>query len=124
MDQELNQELPDGTGEQVPDTTPQVSEIEQRALDMGWRPREEFQGSDDDFIDAKEFVRRKPLFDKIEHSSKEIKELRKAFNALTEHYTKVKETEYNRALSSLKAARREAMTNGDGERFDVLDDLS
>ena len=103
-------------------TTPEVPEIEKRALEMGWRPREEFNGSDDDFIDAKEFVRRKPLFDKIEHSSKEIKELRKAFTALTEHYTKVKENEYNRALQSLKAARKEALSNGDGDRFDVIDE--
>ena len=35
--------------------------IETRALEMGWRPKEEFDGNEEDFIDAKEFVRRKPL---------------------------------------------------------------
>lgn len=97
------------------------SEIELKAMEMGWRPREEFNGTDDDFIDAKEFVRRKPLFDKIEHSSREVKELRKALDALKTHYTTVKESEYNRALATLKAARKDALTNGDGDQFEAID---
>lgn len=124
MSEELNQEgtQPEQLEQNDTQEVKQPTEIEQRALSMGWRPREEFNGSDDDFIDAKEFVRRKPLFDKIEHSSKEIKELRKAFTALTDHYTKVKESEYNRAMAALKSARSEAISTGDGARFDVLDE--
>lgn len=99
----------------------QPSEIELRALDMGWRPREEFEGSDDDFIDAKEFVRRKPLFDKIEATSKELKQVRKALEQFKTHYSSVKETEYNRALSALKAARKDALENNEGDRFESLD---
>ncbi len=100
---------------------PQYTDIEQKALDMGWRPREDFDGSDDDFIDAKEFVRRKPLFDKIEHTGKELKNVKKALDALKIHYTKVQETEYNRALKELKAARKEAISNSDGDAFDTID---
>lgn len=110
--------VPEG-GDHPENTGP--SEIEQKAMEMGWRPRDEFNGSDDDFIDAKEFVRRKPLFDKIEHSSREVKELRKALDALKTHYTTVKESEYNRALSTLKAARKDALTNGDGDQFEAID---
>lgn len=106
---------------QTEQEAPQVSELEQRALDMGWRPKEEFNGNEDDFIDAKEFVRRQPLFDKIETSTKEVKALRKAFEALKGHYTKVQETEYNRALSALQEAREEAITNADGASFTKLD---
>lgn len=106
--------------EEVQDT-PQVSDLEQKALQMGWRPRDDFDGSDDDFIDAKEFVRRKPLFDKIEGQSKELKNVRKAVEALKDHYTKVQETEYNRALASLKEAREQAVSDADGAAFNKLD---
>lgn len=116
MDQELDPVV--GTTED----TPQHTEIEQRALDMGWRPQEEFTGDPVDFIDAKEFVNRKPLFDKIEHQSKQIKNVSKALDALKQHYTKVQETEFNRALSVLKSERRVALQDGDGEKFDKLDD--
>ena len=39
----------------------ELSAIEQRAIEMGWRPQEEFNGDEEDFIDAKEFVRRKNI---------------------------------------------------------------
>lgn len=88
----------------------------QKALEMGWRPQEEWDGDEADFIDAKEFVRRQPLFEKIEHQHKAIKELQKAFDALKTHHTKVKESEYQRALKSLKDARKEALREGETER--------
>lgn len=100
---------------------PQYSETELKAMDMGWRPKEEFEGNEDDFIDAKEFVRRKPLFDRIEGQSKEIKSVRKALEALKTHYTKVQETEYNRALAKLQEARQDAISNADGAAFDQID---
>lgn len=115
------------TTDTIPEQTEQVSEqkelspIEKQAMEMGWRPREEFSGEEDEFIDAKEFVRRKPLFDKIEHTNKEVKQLRKALDALRTHYTKVQETEYQRALAKLKDARQEAIRNSDGEAFEAID---
>jgi hypothetical protein len=100
---------------------PEPSAIESRAMEMGWRPKEEFAGDEDDFIDAKEFVRRQPLFDKIETSQKEVKQLRKALENFKNHYTKVKEVEYNRALAALKSERKSALENGDGDRFELID---
>lgn len=99
----------------------ELSPMEQQALEMGWRPREEFEGTDDEFIDAKEFVRRKPLFDRLDQQGKQLKNVSKALDQLKEHYTKVKETEYNRAIEQLKAARQQSITDGDGAKFEVLD---
>lgn len=93
-----------------------VDPFEQKALDMGWRPKEQWEGPEEDFIDAKEFVRRQPLFEKIEHQSKALKQLEKAFDALKTHHTKVKESEYQRALKTLKEARKEALREGETER--------
>ena len=101
---------------------PVVSEVEQKALAMGWRPKEEFDGSEEDFIDAKEFVRRKPLFEKIDHQGRQLKEVTKALGALKEHYGKVQETEYNRALRDLKNQMKQANREGDFDRADVLED--
>lgn len=120
----MTEELKPLEGEKPVDKAPEVpqlTEIEKRAVEMGWRPLDEFNGDEDDFIDAKEFVRRKPLFDKIEGQSKEIKSVRKALEALKTHYTKVQETEYNRALTTLKEKRQEAISNADGVTFDQID---
>ena len=118
-DQELGAQL-----DKVVDTPEQKepTEIEKRAIEMGWRPKEEFNGDEADFIDAGEFVRRKPLFDKIEDSSRQIKQLHKALEAFKQHYSSVKEAEYNRALTALKQHRKEALTAGDGDRFEAIDE--
>src|SRR5690349_15603602 len=88
-------------------------------MEMGWNP--EFDGPDEDFIDAKEFVRRKPLFDKIEHQSKELKQVKTALEALKVYATTANETAYKKALSDLKSARKVALTEGDGDKFEIID---
>ena len=69
--EETTEVAPETTPEQ---TAPELSPIEQKALEMGWRPKEEFEGEEADFIDATEFVRRKPLFEKIDTVGKELRE--------------------------------------------------
>lgn len=109
--------------EQTPDPQEnQLSAVEQKAIEMGWRPKEEFNGDEEDFIPADEFVRRKPLFDKIESQSKQIKSVHKALEALKTHFTTVREAEYMRALKDLKASRRDALAEGDADKFEQLDD--
>ena len=112
---------------QTPDTpeTPQEREysaIEVKAIEQGWIPKEEFDGDVSEFIDAPEFVRRGELFGKIEKQSKELKAVRQALDAFRQHHSKVKEMEYERALKTLKEAKREATMNGDHERALALDD--
>ena len=108
--------------EQQQETPVEVSSIEQRAIEMGWRPKEEFEGDETAFIPAEEFVRRKPLFDKIESQSKQIKSVHKALEALKSHFSTVREAEYARALKELKSSRREALASGDADKFEELDD--
>lgn len=100
----------------------QLSAIEQKAIEMGWRPKEEFDGDETDFIDATEFVRRKPLFDKIEHQNKELKEVKKVLRSLQDHHVKVKETEFQRAVDLLKAQKKQAYEEGDTDRIIEVDD--
>lgn len=100
--------------------TPELSPIEQKALEMGWRPREEFEGDEESFIDAKEFVNRQPLFERIAQSSKQVKRLEATVEALKTHYSKVKETEYRRALNDLKAQQDKAVEEGDLNTYHAL----
>lgn len=96
--------------------------IEQRAIELGWRPKEEFHGDEDDFIDAKEFVRRQPLFEKIEAQNRQIKNVTKALESFKTHYTRVEQAAVERALIMLKTQRKEALSDGDGDRFELLDE--
>ena len=112
------------TTEQVTEQTQerQYTAVEQKAIEQGWRPKEEFSGDPDAFIDAPEFVRRGELFSKIEHQSKELKQVRAALDALKEHNTKIRETEYNRAMKALQSARKQALVNGETDQFLALEE--
>lgn len=101
---------------------PIYSEVQLKAIDQGWIPKDQFDGDPEEFIDAAEFVRRGELFKKIESQSKELKAVRKALEALGQHHSKVKEIEYERALKSLKDARKQAIVEGDPERALALED--
>jgi len=101
---------------------PELTEVEQRALEMGWKPKTDFNGDDDTFVDAKEFVSRKPLFDRIEHQSRELKEVRKALKALGDHHQKVREVEYQEALKELRNEKKSALESGDADRLIEIDD--
>ena len=105
-----------------PQVVPEVSPIEQQAAAEGWRPKEEWTGDPDDWKDARSFVRDGEFFKKIEEVKRENKNLRKTVGALKTHYEKVKETEYTRALETLKQQKKEALREGDTDLAVDLDD--
>ena len=107
--------------------TPEVEQereftpVEQEAMAQGWRPKEEFEGDPDRFIDAGEFVRRGELFSKIDHQNKELKQLRLAMDQFKAHHANVEAKAYERAVRDLKRQRKEALAEGDVEQYDQLD---
>lgn len=100
----------------------QYSEIEVKAIEQGWIPKEEFDGDESEFIDAPEFVRRGELFSRIEKQSKELKAVRQALEALKVHNSKIKEAEYQRALNTLKDARKQALIDGEHDKAFAYED--
>lgn len=113
--------------EETQQTDQQVSYYEQAARDQGWVPKEEYQGDPEKWRDAKEFVERGELFGKIDSMGKELKETRKALKMLQEHHSKVKETEYKRAVDELKALQKKHLEEGNSDGYleatELLTDL-
>lgn len=101
---------------------PQYSAVEQRALEMGWRPLEEFDGDEADFVDAKEFVGRRPLYEGLSSVKKQLKATQQALEALKHHHTKVKETEFQNALKVLKEQKKAALKEGEVDAFYELEE--
>src|SRR5512138_1524244 len=62
------------------------SNYETVAREKGWRPKEEYEGDHEAWVDAEEFIKRQPLFDKIKSQSKKLKELEKTIEAISVHY--------------------------------------
>ena len=119
--------VPDTTVVETPEATPQVDPIEAEARAQGWVPKEEYTGDPEKWRGPKEFVERGELFGKIDHMGKELKETRKALKMLQDHHTKVRETEYNRALTELKALQKKHLEEGNSDGYlettELLTDL-
>lgn len=103
--------------------TPEVQEvvytpIEQEAMELGWLPKDKFIESgkpEDEWTSAREFKKHNELMQRIEAQGKELKATRSTLNSLKGHYEKVKETEFKRALDTLKEQKKAALDAGDSD---------
>lgn len=103
---------------------PVYTKVQLEAMDQGWKPKEQFEGDEDTFVDAPEFVRRGELFKKIEHQSKELKAVKQALDALKTHNSRVEQAAYDRALKSLQETRRAAFEDGEtAKAFEIEDQI-
>ena len=129
MSEELQQE--------VAQEAPEAPQYESEARAQGWVAKEEFRGSEDDWVDAETFVRRgkeiMPILRK--NNEKLLKELGEARKIAEEARESAKEfREYQKQqfekktkdlegqLEQLKQAKRDAITQGDGDRAIAIDD--
>lgn len=100
----------------------QAVEFESEARESGWVPKEEFSGDPKTWVDAAEFVRRGPLFKKIDTQSREIKAMRKAIEDIQALHEKSREVEYKRALADLRAEKKAALLDGDADAVIEVDE--
>jgi hypothetical protein len=115
----------------------QEAQYESEARAQGWVAKEEFRGSENDWVDAETFVRRgkeimpilrknnEKLLKELDLAKKAAEEARAAAlefkefqKGLYEKKTKDLETQ----LEQLKQAKREAISAGDGDRVLAIDD--
>ncbi len=95
--------------------------FEEAAKAKGWKPKEEYEGIQEAWIGAEEFLKREPLFDRIKQSSKEVKELKKTIESMATHFKKAQEVAVAKAISDLKSQRKEAIQTGDVDKVEEID---
>lgn len=118
MADEMNQEV---VNEPQENSEPQYTESEQKALAQGWVPKEQYTGSAK-WRDADEFLERGEFFTKIEQLNKRNQSLEVAINETKNHLKKVRETEYKKALETLRTEKRAALNEGDLVKADEIDE--
>lgn len=104
----------------------EVAPVEVKARELGWRPLEEYEGPEEKWVDAGEFVSRQPLFEKIDSLKSELwkskQEHQKEFTQIKQHFNDMKEVEFKRALEYLKTQKSEAIESGDSKLVVQIDD--
>lgn len=120
----MSLENTEGSQESQEETSsaPQYSAVEIQAMELGWKPKEEFHGDESLFIDAKEFVGRASLYNKIEAQKNELKTIKQGVDALKEHYAHVETRAYEKALKELERQQKQAIRDGDADSFESIED--
>jgi len=136
MSQEENQveQQEANTDQEVQQLDPQT---EKEARIFGWVPKEEFRGSDADWVDAEVFVKRgkeinpilrknnELLMKKLDERTKEIDSIKASveeFKQFQKESFDRKAIEYEVQIAQLKTKKREAIAAGDGDLVVDLDD--
>lgn len=112
---------PDGADKKAASDADHVDPIEVAARAEGWKPREEFSGEPGDFVEAKEYLARKPLYKVIKGQSKSIKKLQETVEAMTGHFEKTVNIAVEARVKELQTQRREAIKEGDVAKVEALD---
>jgi len=94
---------------------------EAAARAMGWRPKEEFSGSSEKWVDAGEFVRRKPLFDEVKDLKRTVKKMADTNEAMAKHFQKTVAATVESRIAQLNAGRDEAIAEGNVTKVKEFD---
>jgi hypothetical protein len=112
-------------------------QIEKEARLFGWVPKEEFRGSEDDWVDAEVFVKRgkeinpilrknnELLMKKLDEKAKEIDSIKASveeFKQFQKESFERKAAEYEVQIAQLKTKKREAIAAGNGDLVVDIDD--
>lgn len=107
-------------------------EAETKARSLGWRPKEEFNGDDDKYTDAKTFLDKAntniPMLRenarKIEQRNhrleEQLKSMEEKLSALTKRADEADKAGYERAVREIEARQRKAVAEGDIDEYDNL----
>jgi len=98
------------------------SPAESEALKHGWKPQDDWEGNDEDFISAPEFNRRAELFDKIARQGRDLKQIDSKYNPLMQMQGKIAEKTRKDTIAELMEAKTEAYANEDFSRVVELDE--
>ena len=112
-------------------------EVRQEAESQGWVPKERFRGNESDWVDADIFVKRgreilpilrknnENLIKDLNSTKEQLKEFREAaeeFKKFQKDAYERKAQEYELRIQAIKESRAQAISDGDGQKVNALDD--
>ena len=112
-------------------------EIRQEAEAQGWVPKDRFRGNESDWVDADTFVKRgreilpilrknnENLIKDLNQTKEQLKEFREAaeeFKKFQKEAYERKAQDYESRIQELKESRAQAISDGDGQKVNALDD--
>jgi hypothetical protein len=114
-----------------------TDDVRHEAESQGWVPKERYRGNEADWVDADTFVKRgreilpilrknnENLVKDLQATKEQLKDFREAaeeFKKFQKESYERKAQEYEGRIQELRDSRAQAITDGDGQRVNALDD--
>lgn len=109
--------------------TPEIT-VESIAADLGWKPKSDFQGDDETYVDAATYIRKGE--DIKESMRAHLKDNRRKMTAMergiqdlkthNEKVFKVQLEKQRKEIEDLRSKKREAIEEGDADKVDQIED--
>lgn len=97
---------------------PKLSAIEQKAYDQGWRPQEDFEGPEENWKTAKEYVKDGEWISKVNELNRKMDAQKAEFNERLENTNKLNEARRKSEIEELKQRQRQAVDEADSDAYD------
>ncbi len=117
MDEHVNQEV---NQEEV--VEPQASPEEQRAMELGWKPKDKWEGAPEDWVSAKWWLKYGDLEQQKISLESESKKKERVIGAMKEHYIHVKADAKAELIAQIKRDKQQAVKEENYERVAELDE--
>lgn len=123
--------------EEIVTSNESAPEVVKEAESQGWVPKERFRGNESDWVDADTFVKRgreilpilrknnENLIKDLQATKEQLKEFREAaeeFKKFQREAYERKANEYEDRIREIKESRAQAISDGDGQKVNALDD--
>ena len=124
--QEEAKQDPQVEPEQQKEDQPQLSERDQmdmdQALKSGWKPPDEFEGNEEDFIKPREWNRHVRVLKKLDAERAERNRLAREVETFKDRVQNVMEVTRAKTIAELEAKKQEAVEDSDYGKVQAIDD--
>lgn len=116
--QALAEQEPELNNDQQGEQLPEMSAVEQKAFDQGWRPEEDFSGPSENWKTPKEYIQAGEFMDQINALKGDMNKQQKSFDDRVDNLNKYNKAQTDAKLKDLMAQQREAVELSDTDSFD------
>lgn len=104
--------------QEEPQEEMQLTDLEQKAYDQGWRPEDDFQGKEGNWKTAKEYITHGEYIGNMNSLHQKIDNQKKDFDDRLSKTNKLHEARKQSEIKVLKSQQRDAVNMSDTESFD------
>lgn len=104
-----------------PKEEPELSPDEVLASKEGWKPKDKWEGAEDEWVSAKAFLKFGQVQSQLKHAKQEASQKEKVINAMKQFHLQVKEDAKKEVIDTLKKSKREAVKAEDFQKVAELD---